>query len=147
MKILVKFSRVLLKPVYSFDTSQVFKTFSNVALSNLHFQVRSRPIYRHSYIFRKSFIVTSRSMSEKKPFERLPKDVVPENYVLELQPHLSNFTFDGKQEIAIEVNYRSSRIEHLNKCFILQVKNEVSSITMNSCDIEIKDVWIECGGN
>lgn len=86
-------------------------------------------------------------MSEKKPFERLPKDVVPENYVLELQPHLSNFTFDGKQEIAIEVNYRSSRIEHLNKCFILQVKNEVSSITMNSCDIEIKDVWIECGGN
>ncbi|CAD5123517.1 DgyrCDS11856 [Dimorphilus gyrociliatus] len=67
-------------------------------------------------------------MSQKKPFERLPKDVVPENYVLELTPHLSNFTFDGKQEIAIEV------------------KNETSSITMNSCDIEIKDVWFECNG-
>ncbi len=39
----------------------------------------------------------------KKPFERLPTDVLPRNYILELRPDLKNFTFEGKLEIITEV--------------------------------------------
>lgn len=40
---------------------------------------------------------------EKKPFERLPTDVVPVNYKLELRPDLKAFTFLGKLEITAKV--------------------------------------------
>lgn len=40
---------------------------------------------------------------EKKPFERLPTNVVPHNYNLELTPDLKAFTFKGKLEITAEV--------------------------------------------
>ncbi len=39
----------------------------------------------------------------KKPFERLPTDVLPRNYKLELKPDLKLFTFEGKLEITTEV--------------------------------------------
>ena len=42
-------------------------------------------------------------MEEKKPFQRLPKDVVPRNYTLELTPDLKGFTFGGKLKIDAEV--------------------------------------------
>lgn len=41
--------------------------------------------------------------SEKKPFQRLPVDVVPINYKVELKPDLQAFTFQGKLEITIKV--------------------------------------------
>ena len=45
------------------------------------------------------------SMSEeKKPFERLPTDVVPVNYKVELRPDLAAFTFQGKLEITAKVH-------------------------------------------
>lgn len=40
---------------------------------------------------------------EKKPFERLPTDVVPANYKVELQPDLKAFTFQGKLDITAKV--------------------------------------------
>lgn len=40
---------------------------------------------------------------EKKPFERLPTDVVPVNYKVELRPDLKAFTFQGKLEITVKV--------------------------------------------
>jgi len=40
---------------------------------------------------------------EKKPFHRLPTDVVPSNYAIRLKPDLEKFTFDGHEEIQIEV--------------------------------------------
>ena len=40
---------------------------------------------------------------EKKPFERLPVDVVPVNYKLELTPDLTAFTFQGQLEITVQV--------------------------------------------
>ena len=42
-------------------------------------------------------------MPEKKPFERLPKDIIPVNYVLRLQPDIKGFTFDGHEEITVKV--------------------------------------------
>ena len=47
---------------------------------------------------------TSVVMSEeKKPFQRLPTDVVPVNYKLELRPDLKAFTFQGKLDITAKV--------------------------------------------
>ena len=43
------------------------------------------------------------ALTEKKPFERLPVDVVPINYKLELQPDLDTFKFRGKLEITVQV--------------------------------------------
>lgn len=42
-------------------------------------------------------------MSETKAFERLPADVVPRNYKLELTPDLKAFTFKGHLEITAQV--------------------------------------------
>ncbi|XP_001599897.2 puromycin-sensitive aminopeptidase isoform X2 [Nasonia vitripennis] len=58
--------------------------------------------------------------SEKKPFHRLPTNVKPHHYKIELQPDLVGFTFDGKQDVSIEV------VESTN------------TVSLNSCDINIK---------
>ena len=46
-------------------------------------------------------------MSEKKPFERLPTDVLPRNYKLELKPDLQAFTFAGRLEITVHVSWEN----------------------------------------
>ena len=43
-----------------------------------------------------------------KQFERLPSDVLPVNYKVEIQPDLNAFTFKGKLEITAKVLYRLS---------------------------------------
>lgn len=45
----------------------------------------------------------SEQQSEKKPFQRLPVDVIPINYKVELKPDLQAFTFQGKLEITVKV--------------------------------------------
>ena len=40
---------------------------------------------------------------EKKAFERLPTNVIPRNYKVELAPDLKAFTFSGKLEVELEV--------------------------------------------
>lgn len=42
-------------------------------------------------------------MPDKKPFSRLPKDVVPKNYAIRLKPDLSKLTFEGQQAITVQV--------------------------------------------
>ncbi|XP_071942533.1 puromycin-sensitive aminopeptidase-like [Antedon mediterranea] len=68
-------------------------------------------------------------MAEKKAFNRLALDLVPENYYLELQPDLDAFTFNGKEVITVVV------------------KNETSIVTLNSVDIKISSVIFKAGGN
>ena len=46
---------------------------------------------------------------DKKPFQRLPSDVIPTNYKLRLQPDLQAFTFQGSSEISVQVMYFSAR--------------------------------------
>ena len=42
----------------------------------------------------------------KKPFERLPTNVVPVNYALQLTPDLQQFTFSGTVTIDVQVSIR-----------------------------------------
>ena len=42
--------------------------------------------------------------AEKKPFSRLPTDVIPVNYNLWLKPCLDTFVFDGKQVVNVQVS-------------------------------------------
>lgn len=53
---------------------------------------------------------TERKMPESKKFERLPKDVVPTNYKLRLQPDLTAFTFAGSEEIDVEVSSEKPQV-------------------------------------
>lgn len=46
----------------------------------------------------------AQQQTEKKPFQRLPVDVIPINYKVELKPDLQAFTFQGKLEITVQVN-------------------------------------------
>jgi puromycin-sensitive aminopeptidase len=61
-------------------------------------------------------------MSQKRPFSRLSKCVVPQNYTLRLKPDLKKLTFEGQQEISVET------------------KNATKSIVMNCAEIEISNV-------
>ncbi len=48
-------------------------------------------------------VLTMADKSEKKPFERLPTNVVPKNYALILTPNLKDFTFVGQEVVELEV--------------------------------------------
>lgn len=44
------------------------------------------------------------TMSENKPFQRLPKHVIPKHYNLELVPNLEKLTFKGKTAVKVSVS-------------------------------------------
>lgn len=71
------------------------------------------PFTRGYYILINAIIICCK-MEEKKVFQRLPKDVVPKNYAVELTPDLKEFTFGGKLRIDAEV--RKNVCEPLFNC-------------------------------
>lgn len=64
-------------------------------------------------------------MDETNSIHRLPKNVTPSHYQLEIQPDLEKFTFEGKVVVALKIN-QSTR-----------------SITLNCLDIEIESVQFQ----
>ena len=54
-------------------------------------------------LYYRSSCLHSLVMPESKPFERLPKTVVPEHYNLQLKPNLKTFIFEGQETIKVEV--------------------------------------------
>ncbi|XP_077997476.1 puromycin-sensitive aminopeptidase-like [Glandiceps talaboti] len=65
--------------------------------------------------------------SEKKPFERLPANVVPKHYNLTLQPNLKAFTFTGSEVISVEVT------------------SSTDKVVLNCLDIEISSAAYKAG--
>ncbi|KAK7501330.1 hypothetical protein BaRGS_00007455 [Batillaria attramentaria] len=63
-----------------------------------------------------------------KKFERLPKDVVPKNYTIRLQPDLAASTFVGSEAIDVEV------------------KSAVRTIRLNSSDIVVQEATFSGSG-
>ncbi|XP_075224213.1 puromycin-sensitive aminopeptidase isoform X2 [Lycorma delicatula] len=49
-------------------------------------------------------------MPEKKPFERLPRTVIPNRYKLYFKPDFKKFTFDGKETVQVTVNEPTNKI-------------------------------------
>jgi len=48
-------------------------------------------------------VALKEKMPDRKPFSRLPKDVIPKNYAILLKPDLSKLTFEGEQAISVQV--------------------------------------------
>ena len=44
-----------------------------------------------------------KSDTDRKPFERIPKNVVPTHYNISLAPDLENLTFTGSEIITVEI--------------------------------------------
>jgi hypothetical protein len=49
--------------------------------------------------------INTLTMPESKPFERLPKSVVPKHYDLQIKPDLKTFIFEGQETVKVEVSY------------------------------------------
>lgn len=71
--------------------SQVF--LSVFPLKQVRTAFKSHLVYRYLSIM----------SEERKPFERLPANVVPRNYNLSLQPDLQKFVFSGSEVVSVEV--------------------------------------------
>ncbi|XP_063975639.1 puromycin-sensitive aminopeptidase isoform X2 [Diachasmimorpha longicaudata] len=98
-------------------TRQVFKVLFN-----------SATIQRFNYSKGVSELLLKVKMTtDKKPFNRLPTDVRPYHYEISLTPDLKNFTFEGTQNVEIEV------------------KNSTEKVVLNSLDIDIKKVVYKNG--
>lgn len=68
------------------------------------------------------------SVPATKAFSRLPTNVVPSHYHLNIRPDIANFTFTGSEKVEVDV------------------KEATKTIVLNSLDIEIKSVSFVSAG-
>lgn len=67
--------------------------------------------------------------TSKPAFERLPKDVIPKNYQIRVEPDLEKFTFTGTETIEVEI------------------KKDTDKIIVNSADIQVQSASYSSAGS
>lgn len=97
--------------------------------SRVHSVTRS---LRYFSVARPTFTILKEkvTMPENKPFQRLPKCVVPKHYNLELVPNLEKFTFTGKTAVKVSVRGNfiiSLRISRFHRCICDVLKTRLLS--------------------
>ncbi|CAH0398786.1 unnamed protein product [Chilo suppressalis] len=80
------------------------------------------------------------TMPENKPFQRLPKDVVPKHYNLELTPNLETLTFTGKT--AVKVSIVNTTKEIVVNCLDLELKNVKLQYNEGGTDLTLNPVEV-----
>jgi len=95
-------------------------TFHSLIFSSLIGSARTEGSVKltRSFCSRTSF---NRKMSEKKAFQRLPRDVVPSNYAIRLKPDLKTFTFTGHEDITVQTVKATSSI--VLNCNFIKIGN------------------------
>lgn len=76
---------------------------SGAVAARVHSVTRS---LRYIYTARPTLAISKEkvTMPENKPFQRLPNNVIPKHYALELIPNLEKFTFKGKTAVKVSVS-------------------------------------------
>lgn len=77
------------------------------------------------YLKKKTF-----TMPEPKPFQRLPKSIVPEHYVITLQPNLKSFHFEGHVLIRVKI------VQPTQKIVLNTVDLTIDKVTIQRTDSE-----------
>jgi hypothetical protein len=77
------------------------RTKYGISAAYSHF-LRDSKFLQHSVLLAK---IHTLIMPETKPFQRLPRSVIPKHYDLKLQPDLKAFVFEGEASIKVEVSY------------------------------------------
>lgn len=72
---------------------------------------------RYFSVARPTFAIVKEkvTMPENKPFQRLPKHVVPKHYDLELIPDLDTFKFKGKTSVKVSVRRKEFHYDSIVK--------------------------------
>lgn len=87
---------------------------------------------RYFSVVRPTFTIVKEkvTMPENKPFQRLPKNIIPKHYDLELTPNVEKFTFTGKTAVKVSVrgNFITSslRSEYLVSMCRVKVSHSLS---------------------
>lgn len=87
-------------------------------------------------------------MSLTTEFTRLPSNVSPVNYDLELQPNLKDFTFTGRVVVDLKVVkvslFEKNSISKLINCFLSKkVNSETTTILLNSAELSFDKAVFE----
>ena len=96
--------------IFFFYDSDISKSPTDLKIS---------PILARFPLLCQSIKTSITGMACPKNFQRLPKNVVPKHYKLKLTPDLEKFTFEGSEDITVEVSYfQKQKSEANNFCEI-----------------------------
>lgn len=93
------------KDTFSFRKNNSRSSYSNK--NNIFTKKLFSPLIVRSYctVSSEKSLKVCEKMSKQVAFKRLPTDIVPKHYILELKPDLQKFTFSGKTSVKVQVSF------------------------------------------